>query len=154
MEIDPDEFRRYYSELSDDALLDLNRDELVDVARDSYDAELASRGLHRESAPEDEVQTEVDEGDMVELTRFSSSSEIDLARALLASAAIPSWLENELGGKYLPGSEGYRLFVAATSLEDARQVLQSSVSDDELAAQAAAEPPPEDADDEAASPRG
>jgi hypothetical protein len=148
LEIDPDEFRRHYSELSDDALLDLNRDELVDVARDCYDAELANRGLQRESPPEDEVQPEVDEGDLVELTRFSSSSEIDLARALLASAAIPSYLENELGGKYLPGSEGYRLFVAATSIEDARQVLQSSISDEELAAQAEAEPPPEDADDQ------
>jgi hypothetical protein len=154
LEIDPNEFRRHYSELSDDALLDLNRDELVDLARDCYDAELANRGLHRESPPEPEVQAAEDEGDMVELTRFSSSSEVDLARALLASAAIPSYLENELAGKYLPGSEGFRLFVAVTSLEDARQVLQSSISDDDLAAQAEAEPPPEDADDQSESPRG
>jgi putative signal transducing protein len=153
LEIDPDEFRRRYAELSDDALLDMNRDELVDIARDCYDAELASRGLHPDSPPEPEVQAGEEEGDMVELTKFSSSSEVDLARALLASAAIPSYLENELGGKYLPGSEGFRLFVAATSLEDARQVLQSSISDEELAAQAEAEPPPEDADDQSTSPR-
>ena len=43
MQVDLDDFRRRYTELSDEALLELDRDELVDLARDCYDAELARR---------------------------------------------------------------------------------------------------------------
>src|SRR6266446_5084608 len=123
MQVDLDDFRRRYAELSDEALLELDRDDLVDLARDCYDAELARRGLHRSSSspPATEVQ---DHGELVEAAIFSSSSEADLARALLESAAIPCYLENELGGKdYLRAIEGFRLFVPAQLLEDARDVL-------------------------------
>jgi hypothetical protein len=47
LQIDLDDFRRRYEELSDEALLELDRDDLVDLARDCYDAELARRGLRR-----------------------------------------------------------------------------------------------------------
>ena len=142
MQVDLDDFRHRYAELSDEALLELDRDELVDLARDCYDAELARRGLRRSSSspPATEVQ---DHGELVEAAIFSSSSEADLARALLESAAIPCYLENELGGKdYLRAIEGFRLFVPAQLLEDARDVLGAPVSDEELIAQAEAEPAP------------
>jgi hypothetical protein len=42
---DPDQLRRQYAEFTDDALLDMNRDELVDSARSVYDEELVRRGL-------------------------------------------------------------------------------------------------------------
>jgi hypothetical protein len=142
LQVDLDDFRRRYAELSDEALLELDRDELVDLARDCYDAELARRGLHRSSSspPATEVQ---DHGDLVEAAIFSSSSEADLARALLESAAIPCYLENEFAGKTLRVSDGFRLFVPATLLENAREILNSPVSDEELIAQAEAEPAPE-----------
>ena len=41
MQIDPEEFRRRYAELSDEGLLSVDRDELVDVAMHCYDDELA-----------------------------------------------------------------------------------------------------------------
>jgi hypothetical protein len=135
LQVDLDDFRRRYAELSDEALLELDRDELVDLARDCYDAELARRGLHRSSSspPATEVQ---DHGELVEAAIFSSSSEADLARALLESAAIPCYLENEFAGKTLRVSDGFRLFVPATLLENAREILDAPVSDEELIAQA------------------
>jgi hypothetical protein len=141
LQVDLDDFRRRYAELSDDALLELGRDELVDLARDCYDAELARRGLHRSSSslPATEVQ---DHGELAEVAIFSSSSEADLARALLESAAIPCYLENEFAGKTSRVSDGFRLFVPATLLENAREILNSPVSDEELIAQAEAEPAP------------
>lgn len=147
MQIDLDDFRRRYAELSDEALLDLERDDLVDLARDCYDAELARRGLRRalSSPPATEVQ---DHAELVEAAIFSSSSEADLARALLESAAIPCYLENEFAGKTLRASDGFRLFVPATLLENAREILNSPVSDEELIAQAEAEPVPASEDEE------
>jgi Putative prokaryotic signal transducing protein len=144
LRVDLDDFRRRYAELSDEALLELDRDELVDLARDCYDAELARRGLRRSSPPATEAQDhgELVEGELVEVAIFSSSSEADLARALLESAAIPCYLENESAGKTLRVTDGLRLFVPATLLENAREVLETPVSDEELAAQAEAEPAP------------
>ena len=52
-------------------------------------------------------------------------------------------LENEFAGKTLRVSDGFRLFVPATLLENAREILNSPVSDEELIAQAEAEPAPE-----------
>lgn len=147
MQVDLDDFRRRYAELSDEALLELDRDELVDLARDCYDAELARRGLRRtsNSPPATEKQ---DHGELVEAAIFSSSSEADLARALLESAAIPCYFENEFAGKTLRVSEGFRLFVPATLLENAREILNSPVSEEELIAQAEAEPAPASEDEE------
>ena len=141
MQVDLDDFRRRYTELSDEALLELDRDELVDLARDCYDAELAHRGLRRTSSPPPATEVQ-DHGELVEAAIFSSSSEADLARALLESAAIPCYLENEFAGKTLRVSDGFRLFVPATLLDNAREVLNSPVSDEELIAQAEAEPAP------------
>jgi hypothetical protein len=144
LQVDLDDFRRRYAELSDEALLELDRDELVDLARDCYDAELSRRGLRRNSASATEVpnQGELVEGELAEVAIFSSSSEADLARALLESAAIPCYLENEFAGKTLRVSDGFRLFVPATLLENAREILDAPVSDEELIAQAEAEPEP------------
>lgn len=46
MEIDPEEFKRHYAELSDEGLLSIDRADLIELARTYYDAEVASRGLH------------------------------------------------------------------------------------------------------------
>jgi hypothetical protein len=45
MNIDENDFRRRYAELSDEALLSIPRGELVELARECYDQELARRGL-------------------------------------------------------------------------------------------------------------
>jgi hypothetical protein len=45
MNTDADDFRWRYAELSDEGLLLINREDLVEVARQSYDQELEMRGL-------------------------------------------------------------------------------------------------------------
>lgn len=47
MRPDPEYLRQHYSMLSDDALLAVERSELVEVAQTCYDAELSRRGLAR-----------------------------------------------------------------------------------------------------------
>lgn len=45
MPVDPEYLRRHYASLSDEALLEIDRDELVPAALDLYEAELRSRDL-------------------------------------------------------------------------------------------------------------
>ncbi len=146
MEINAEDFRRLYQSRSDDALQALEREDLVEIARDCYDLELANRGL---SSPTSgpvlaDPEAEPAEGStgiegLVEVTTYSSFQEGRLARAILTSVSIPASLEREhfIGG-------GVRLMVPSEFLDDARQVLESPLSDDGLAAQAEAEPPHEE----------
>jgi hypothetical protein len=141
VEVSPDDFRRLYSSLSDDGLRTIQRDDLTDVARQCYDQELAGRGLSLTPA-EDKPDPDEPAGDavnMVELATFTSFEEGKLARAMLSSAEIPSYLED------LRSSIGaaMRLFVASEFLEQAQEILESELSDEELARQAEAEPPPD-----------
>jgi hypothetical protein len=131
MEVGAEDFRRLYASLSDAGLRALKRDELVDVARECYDAEVALRGLESEAG--DAVEHDEEEGELIEAATFTSGEEANLARALLKSASIPCFLENE---RFATG--GLRLLVPAAFLEQAREVLQAEISDEELAAQAEA----------------
>ena len=45
MQADPDYLRHRYSSLSDDALLAIDRSDLVEIAQNFYDAEVKRRGL-------------------------------------------------------------------------------------------------------------
>jgi hypothetical protein len=44
MQVDPEYLRQHYNLLSDEALLSIDRSELVEIAQKCYDAELARRG--------------------------------------------------------------------------------------------------------------
>ncbi len=46
MNVDESDFGRQYASLSDEGLLSIHREDLIDTARECYDQELASRGLH------------------------------------------------------------------------------------------------------------
>src|SRR6185369_2473567 len=45
MQVDPEYLRQHYNSLSDEALLDIDRDDLIEAAKTYYDAEVKSRGL-------------------------------------------------------------------------------------------------------------
>jgi hypothetical protein len=45
MQVDPEYLRRHYNSLSDEALLSIDRTDLVEIAQKCYDAELARREL-------------------------------------------------------------------------------------------------------------
>jgi hypothetical protein len=141
VEISRDDFRRHFDLLSDEALLEVNRGELVEAARPVYDEELERRGLNAtaEAAPEDELMpASVAPGEGEELVLVASYNvpdEASLARGLLQSAEIPYILQNDyvaLGGIEL------RLLVPKQFQEQAIEILQHELSEEELAAQAEA----------------
>jgi hypothetical protein len=142
VKVDADDFRRVYESLNDEALLAVKRDELVEVAQQCYDVEVAQRGLtaHDDAAAvpapgSAEAATE----ELVEVATFTDADDARLARDLLASAEIPAYLAADAT---LPGNmsapSGFRLSVSPFLVDQAREVLDSRISDEELAAQAEA----------------
>ncbi len=135
----PEDFQRHFEILSDEALLETNRDELVEMAREVYDAEIARRGLGPEEgeelAPEGELEPTHAAEEMVLIATFGFPEEANMARGLLESAAIPSQIKNELAA--VGGFEA-SLLVPASFEEQAIEILESQISDEELAAQAEA----------------
>jgi hypothetical protein len=152
VKVDADDFRRVYESLNDEALLAVKRDELVEVAQQCYDVEVAKRGLAARgdaaAAPPPGSAAATGE-ELVEVATFTDVDDARLARDLLESAEIPSYLANDAK---LPGNmstpSGFRLSVSPSMLEQAREVLDTQVSDEELAAQAEAAGELEDVEDE------
>ena len=143
MQLNPDDLRKQFDRLSDEALLEVDRDDLVDLAREIYDAELSARGLgrHAEKAP-----VVSGEPELVPVAVFMlNPAEAQIARALLEAAEIPCYLENEYtlnADRFLTGVVGgERLLVPPDFLDRAREVLASSISDEDLAAQSEAAGP-------------
>jgi hypothetical protein len=143
MQIDPEEFRRRFEDLSDEALLEVKRDELVDVAQQLYDAELERRGL----LEEEEELAEEESGDgapdnpqdqMVLAAECGSMQEVQFARALLKSAGIPTYVQTDFSGILGATEEDTRVYVPASYLEQAKEILATPLSDEELEAQAEA----------------
>jgi hypothetical protein len=137
MKLDPVELHKQYESLSDDALLAMNREDLVDLARQIYDEEVESRGLGSPASVDAESSKlpENESGEeMVEAAVYDSRSEARLAKSFLLSAEIPCELENELALDDAP----LRLLVPASLLDQALDVLSAEISEEELAAQAEA----------------
>ena len=143
MDVNLDDLCRHYNSLSDDALLAIDPDELTGIARDCLHQELASRGLHgEETSPADQAEeSPAKPPDFVEAATFQSYSEGSLARAVLRSAEIPAYLDDQRAGL---GT--LKLWVPPEFLEQAQEILETPLSDEELAAQAEAAASPDDAE--------
>jgi hypothetical protein len=140
MEVSLDDFRRHFELLSDETLLETNREELVETARECYDEEVARRGLN--SPPEEPVAGEAitteeppEAEELVLIATYSIPDEASLARGLLSSAEIPFRMENELAPL---GGFQLRLLVPRAFEAEALEVLESEISEEDLAAQAEA----------------
>ena len=143
MQIDPEDFKRHYALLSDDALLEINRDELVDAARPYYDAELAERKLALPDSEVDPAQVSAQTEDQTEdglqlVATFLSLEEANFARGLLKSADIPCSFENEQAAAW-SGIGELRLMVPAAAYDRACEILETEISEEDLIAQAEAE---------------
>jgi hypothetical protein len=123
MKLDLEQLREQYAGLSDDALFAVDRDGLVDEARECYDAEVESRGFDEE-ADEEGVDSPDDEVCVCAISVSSMSqnnARAEEARAVLDDANIPCqltmfseeerWLEYRL---MVPA----RFSLVATSLLD------------------------------------
>jgi hypothetical protein len=138
LEIEPEELRRVYTEMSDEGLLSINRNDLTELAQQYYDAQVRGRGLHIESSKD--VEENPPQEELVVVETFLSQEEAALGRALLRSAEIPAYLENELTSTWT-GIGGLRLMVPSSHVEEAKEILETRISDDELATQAEAADP-------------
>jgi PhnB protein len=129
MKVSAEDFRRQYAVLSDEALLDVDRRDLVELARACYDEELARRQLKVPSPAvvADATDTHEDGEEFAVAETYESQEEAKLARELLRAAGIRAQL----------GAGGLALLVPVSTREDAREVLNAQVSDDELAEAAA-----------------
>ena len=144
MQIDPEDFKRHYALLSDDALLEINRGELVDAARSYYDAELAQRKLAPPQAEEnlsspdrgDDASAQPEGGPQLVAT-FLSLEEANFARGLLQSADIPCSFENNQAAAW-SGIGELRLIVPASAYDRACEILETEISEEDLIAQAEA----------------
>jgi PhnB protein len=128
MKVSVEDFRRQYAGMSDEALLDVDRRELVDLARKCYDEELARRQLKAAPpAPADPPEPHGEEEEFAVAETYESEEEAKLARELLRSAGIRAQL----------GAGGLALLVPVSTREDAREVLDAQLSDEALAEAAA-----------------
>ncbi|MGA7237337.1 MAG: hypothetical protein WBY44_16750 [Bryobacteraceae bacterium] len=141
MKADLDDFRRLYSSLNDEALLNIDRDELVPVAQQVYDAELSARGLDALAEEEEAAPTQNAFGEnLVEIAAFDNPSEASVARSLLRIAEIPCMLSTDLPltSSVLNVATDVKLFVPPEFVDQANEVLDHEISDEDLAAQAEA----------------
>ena len=84
---DPEYLRKHYSSLSDEALLAIDRDDLLELAQSLYDAEMVERGLgsSREVAAKDGSREWAVEND--EFSNLDESSEVE------ENEDAPAWLD-------------------------------------------------------------
>jgi hypothetical protein len=136
MSLDLNALKQHYSILSDNALLAIERADLVDAARQLYDAEIESRGLAEELAelePAPDSEEQVDEAlsethaltgwesEPVVVGRFQFASEVKVAVDKLEAAGVPNHLERA-DPKEDP-QQRFQLQVPATLAEQARSIL-------------------------------
>jgi PhnB protein len=128
MKVSIEDFRRQYAGLTDEALLDVDRADLVDAARNCYDEELARRKLKAAApAPVHSPVSHSEAEEFVVAQTYESQEEAKLARELLRAAGIRAQL----------GSGGLVLLVPASTREDARELLEAQISEEQLAEVAA-----------------
>lgn len=121
MKISAEDLRRQYADLSDEALLEVDRQDLVELARNCYDEELARRNLKATSARPD------DPDEFVVAATFASQEEAKAAGGLMVRDGIRAKL----------GVGGLTLLVPASLLEDARDLLEAQIPEEQLAEAAA-----------------
>ncbi len=147
MQIDPEEFRRHYDSLSDEALIEIDESELVDVARQCYEEELARRGIASKTEPAVASAESATHENWVLAATYLTAEEANMAHAMLESAAIPARLASNNTSAW-SGTGELRLMVPPEFLEEAEIILASEISDDDLIAQAEAELPPHSAEED------
>jgi PhnB protein len=132
MKVNLEDIRRQYADLSDEGLLEIDREDLVDLARQCYDAELASRQLKAATLAPVSAQRSEPDGETEELAvleTYTFHDEANMACELLRGAGIAAGL----------GHLGLELLVPRSDLAVARQFLAARLSDEELADAATAD---------------
>lgn len=146
MKVDTDYLRRHYAEISDEALREIDRTELVEAAQKCYDEELARRrSTPAPHAPpvtpdfvEDEAGPDWLEGAACVCTFTNSpgsDSQVDAAEArdAIEAAGIPSHITLEETGEERRSE--YRVLVPASRTLEALSILDRDVFNARLEAE-------------------
>ena len=153
MSLDPKFLRQHYAALSDQALLEIKRDDLVDVARQCYDEELRQRrfppavtlspsAIAFASPPpvapqEPDWQTEAVE--VYGVTAKAGTSEgpyVAEARQALEAAGIPCRLQVQDEPEHVrPPARQWRLLVPGTFNQRAASILDRDIFNSEFEAE-------------------
>jgi len=160
MQVTPDELRQRFAAMTDEELASVNREELVDLARSIYDAEIARRHLDlsaQTSGEETEAEAEPDPvswnesnvpeellqlrgiknaQDLVKVADYLWAEEAQLAESLLRSQSIPCVLfdEHTVQINWLLSNllKGVKLMVPSAYADQARAILAAPVSQEEV----------------------
>lgn len=142
MDTNIQDVRKHVALLSDEALLETNREELTEEALAVYDEEVKHRGLAWPVEAEDtEEEGPVSVGgSLVSVAKYESLEDARFARDLLRNENIPAWFAGELALNKQNSDPlaGLELLTQAAYLEQAQMLLASEVSDEELVRQAEA----------------
>jgi hypothetical protein len=140
--------RKNIAHLNDEALLEVNPDELTEEAKAVYDEELASRGLSWPSTGEAPTEVEEVEGeeapapipdlapeDIVKICTFETMAEASFAISLLRQEQIPVWIGGSKSRKNvkIDPNAPLDLHTMPEFLEAAEMLLNTEISDEELA---------------------
>jgi hypothetical protein len=138
--MDVERLRQRLSDLTDEAILETNPEELTEEALAVYDAELASRGLAWPGEEETVVEETTgfpkpEEDQLAPLGRYENFMEARFAYQLLKQEGIPVWI----AGQHKKGQQGIDpnapidLVTTQEHLEAAEALLNAEISDEELA---------------------
>jgi hypothetical protein len=157
MKLNVDDLRRHYASLSDEALRAINRTELVEIAQQCYDQELAQRAplrkIHAIPSPQDENEGEFEDAwesnsenaprwvaeavcvcNFLDYPGQNAGSAAGDARSALEKAGIPCYLEQRPvepdTPRVLPQNE-YRVLVPARLNLQAISVLDKEIYNSE-----------------------
>jgi len=132
--------------MADEELLGMDREELTDVARKCLNEELERRRI----APQTDgtaLSTAVDDSGArwASAGMFHTADEAQVVLRLLESNGIPARLEKDFGGLLWRGSNPIptsSVLVPEAMLDEAHGLIESHLTEQELAAQAEADPLP------------
>lgn len=137
-----DSLRNRLTHLTDEAILEVNPDDLTEEAKAIYDAELAARGISwpsTEEAPTESLTPtgfpDPADGELVLIARYESFAEARFALTLLRQEEIPVWVAGNTkpGVTMIDPNAPLDLVTQPQHLEAAQQLLFSEISDEELA---------------------
>jgi hypothetical protein len=112
------DLQEHFSSLSDKALMEIHRDDLVEAAKAVYDQEMTQRGLVPEDAGDPQTP-ELSSGEkLVTVVEFESAEDAANAQAHLKKNGIPAYIA---------------VAVPAAFSQQAVSLLDPGVSDEELA---------------------
>lgn len=138
-----DSLRKQLTHLTDEAILEVNPSDLTEEAKAVYDEELAARNL---SWPSTDTATAEEniiaagfpdpaDGELVHIATYHSLAEARFAVTLLRQEEIPVWIAGHTkpGMAMIDPNAPIDLVTHAEHLEAAQLLLNSEISDEELA---------------------